>query len=479
MSATIISYENISSEYIKRIGECARKAGSVLPFHRPEIPLTWWTNFQSQNGEPFSGKRGRNFLGANSWLDDFYFLVIEEGNCVNAAIPLAGYSLRIPTMKEHIKMLAFACDSVIIPYQDFLCLPLRREKSINLLITEIINLLKDRYDVVFLGYIPDNSPNIAYIENFRKNTSDDIKFIKCITSEKGGIYPWTLNHLKKTIQTIIDKINNDHASGCGMKLLLDKLTNLNPDTLLFPRNRMVLEKEISESLSALAGVQSFSDEIEAIINIFKHNLMPYPFIQLPSNRESYINCLTKSVRTNLRRHHKKFIESGGSFEKVSSGDLSEKDIEDYLNLHIMRWGDNSVAISDKTRKFHKELCANAALGGYFTLFFARCDGKRVAAQSCFDINCRREMSFSGLDPEYQKHSAGLLLFLETILDAIDNKFSSYDLGLGFGGDKYKMKFTDTYSKTYSYFISNRCKEIDLNRIFLAYECMDGCDDKKP
>jgi CelD/BcsL family acetyltransferase involved in cellulose biosynthesis len=107
--------------------------------------------------------------------------------------------------------------------------------------------------------------------------------------------------------------------------------------------------------------------------------------------------------------------------------------------------------------------------GSLSLFFAQYQGKRIATLSCIDIQGRREAVMTGRDPEYADMSAGFLLFFETIIDAIDHGFHSYDFGMGWYA--YKTRFTKTYIHTLNFFISPETSPIYLTKLFLGYECM--------
>ncbi len=110
-----LTCSEITPDILSRVRTCADRAGSRLPFHRPELPTTWWEHFNSSDGAQFTEKRGRNFLGARSWLNDLYYVLAGEGEEIAGAIPMASFSVRLLDSHDPIRMLAFAGDYVLAP----------------------------------------------------------------------------------------------------------------------------------------------------------------------------------------------------------------------------------------------------------------------------------------------------------------------------------------------------------------------------
>ncbi len=472
MHSLTLPYRDVTEHVLHQLIALSDNAGCTLPFHCPEVPVTWWKHFNSANGEPFAQRRGRNFLGARCWLENFQYIVAREGEEICGAVPTASYSVRLPNGQDNVRMLTFAADYVLAPYQDFLALPGRRREAVCLLIDECVRLMRAGHDLLFFGYIPEDSPNVAVLDGILEGMPASVAWKKCITSQRGGVHPWTLASLQKLLYILAVKVDTAKPEFKPVDELQRSLASCRPDALLFPRNRMKLEEELRSLVGCYAHVDGIRSELNSILTLLNDSATVYPFLDLPASRESYLKGLGKKTRFNCRYERKRLLESGGVIEKIPSENVSEKDIGDYLNLHMKRWGRQSVAISEQTFGFHTQLCLAAAQRGHLTLFFITLDGKRIAAHSCFDIRGRREAYFTGLDPDYKKSGAGIVLFHETILDAIDSRLTRYELG--YGGDDYKFKFTKTYAKSYSYFIAERGGMPDLDRVFPGYERMPEC-----
>ncbi|NOY60722.1 MAG: GNAT family N-acetyltransferase, partial [Calditrichaeota bacterium] len=195
----------------------------------------------------------------------------------------------------------------------------------------------------------------------------------------------------------------------------------------------------------------------------------YPYLKLPGGVDAYLGSLSKGTRRYFRRYKKQFIEQGGSFEKLTGGQITEKDVQDYLDLHFQRWHEESAALNDVTRAFHLESSLKMAGLNQFTLFFAKHNGARIAAHSCFDIGKRREGYFTGREPEKEELRAGRLLYMETILDAIEEGFTEYNFG--YGGDSYKLSFTDTVGKTVHFLLAAKGNMPNLEKLYPKYELL--------
>lgn len=472
MHSYSLPYRDVTKHVFHRLMEFSDEAGGTLPFHRPEMSITWWNKFNSSDGEPFEKKRGRNFLGTQCWMNDLYYVISEDSKGICGAIPVVSNTIRMSKEQDLTRMLSFASDYVLAPYQDFLVSPLKRKETLSFLIQELMVLMTKGHQFVFLGYIPEKSDNIPVIDEILDEMSGDISCKKCITSQKGGVRPWTLKYLQKLFGNIVDKVGENLPGYKPVYELAGRLGECQPDTLLFPRDRKELEMSLWNIVSDYGHLDHLQEEMESIHSILSPSPIMYPFIDLPADRESYLHALGKKTRFNFRYYRKKILGMGGTIENVNSEEMTERDIENYLDLHMMRWGKRSVAITDKTRDFHMQLCSAMARQRCFTLFFIRLNGERIAAHACFDINDRREAYFTGINPDYDKFSAGMVLFLETILDAIDHHFTRYELG--YGGDGYKFRFTGSSAKSYSYFIAEKGRMPDLDRIFTGYECMVEC-----
>jgi hypothetical protein len=451
--------------------EFTHKAGAVLPFNYMHLPLLWWDHFNNLDGDAFWKKRGRNFLGAQSSLNKIYLLITEHEGTICGAAPFVSYNVKMPGGRSDLCILSFAGDYVSIPYQDFLALPCKRSIVLSSILEKLIELLNNDHDLLFLGYLPESSPNIRIIRDIISSfQKQGINSLEATTSRRGGVWPWTISSLSATCRKLYDKAGNSQPVYEELLRLSEKLNDCTPQKLLFARTRNDLESQLRSILSKLSNTSQLVADISTINSLLQPSPIRYPYINLPEDGQSYFSLLSKGTRRYFRRYKRQFEEAGGSFEKISADKVMGRDVDDYIHLHVLRWGEESAAICGSSAGFHKNISLSMAKEGLFTLFFARYRGERIAVHSCFDIYLRREGYLTGRNPEYDELRAGRLLYLETIFDAIDNGFSIYDLGgVGFA---YKMSFTKTYSISRNFFLYKTGEKPDLNKIFMGYECME-------
>lgn len=419
----------------------AREAGG-LPFHQIEVPLLWWKHFNSLDGTDFAGKRGRNFLGLQSWVEAFHLVIAEKENEICGLVPLVSTAVKISAHDPNVRILSFAGDSVLLAYQDILVRMDDREAIIEALFHAITNLTRNAHEVLFLGNIPQSSPNLPlYRKMLLSYLNEGLDGGETINRRRGGVQPWTIDAFRYHFRSLLEKVGSQHPAYGAVVEQASELENSTSDRLLFPQTRQRLENRIKEILSSLANNEQTGATVSAISELLSPSAIQYPYIELPQTNEVYLNSLSKETRRYFRRYKARFLENGGSFEKVSANEVTLKDVDDYLTLHQMRWGRDSVSLNEASLEFHRELSMALAKAGQFSLFFATYKNARIACHSCIDIQNRREGYYTGRDPSLEELRAGRLLYMETILDAIAQGFSIYDLG--YGGAEYKLSFTST------------------------------------
>lgn len=469
LETNILTEKNHIEQILPACTDLINETGSVLPFCNIFLPLVWWNYFNNLDDSFFGKKRGRNHLGSYSKLKKIIVITVESDNKLLGVTPLFSYSVKIPGVKKDINTLSFAVDSALIPYQDFLITSSMREEVINTLLDRIVEEVRVNYDILILDHIPEWSSNLNLLRNnLQKN--NEFQYHEFVTSRRGGLWPWTIEPLIINLKELGCLMKSDMGHYDAIQSIVGKLQNLTAEKLLFPGTRRPFENEIRETLAQMDNKVDHIKEYREIKKLLDNYPIKYPNIELPAERESYTESLNKTTRRFFNRYRRKFMEQGGRFLKIDSKNITTKDINDYISLHLLRWGDKSASFNnEKLYAFHFDICRTFADQGKFTLFFALYNEKRIAAQSCFDFFPRREGYFTGRDPEYDDLRAGRLLYMETINDAIDNHFKMYDLG--YGEDSYKLQFTKSASKTINLILSGNQEFTDFDNMFVGYECM--------
>lgn len=468
MQTKIISNFNEILQIIPECEDLAYKVKTDIPFHRMQMPLHWWRHYNNADGSLFGHKRGTNFLGLQSKLNEFYLLIVEDNNALCGVVPLVSYTLRLSDKETDYRMLAFAGDYITATCQDFLVHPEKRYEIIKNILSKIIDSFMLTHHLLYFGNIPDFSENIPCVRQYMsREQSNNINYIEMTSARRGGVWPWTIDSLRKAYKNIFAKVSKDNIVLKELQILLEKLESSTPISLLFPRNRTAIQNDISTIMPNILNDKNLKKDVDVIKYCLNPATITYPYINLPLDRETYWQSLSKSRRYYFRRYLRRFRESGGGFEKIAGTAVTKEDIDDCIQLHLSRWGKNSTSVCGVVADaFHQDLGMAMAQKEMFTIFFATLDGKRIAADACFDIGHRREFYLPGRNPKYDSTRVGSLLVMETILDAIDHGFTVYDLG--FMGYSYKMDFTKSVYTTRNFFIYNKGFQPDFNKIFNGF-----------
>ncbi len=451
--------------------QLAKTENVSLPFQYMVMPLAWWETFSPEENASFWQKRGKNFLGVQSRLEKFFVLIARDGPELCGAVPLVQYALKIPGTQDELNLISLAGDYVLHPFQDFVICHKGRQQIITAMIEQIANFVKKKGSFFWVGYLPEESPNLNAIRKacaFMKKENFESR--EAISFQRGGVWPWTINGIAATLKKISSISDKSGEYIEGLTELTAKITGCSPQSLLFPRTRSNFLQEIQDFLSRLQHHEFFFDLSGKLSSFLKNSPMLYPYIDLPDDREEYLESLSSSTRRYFRRYMKKYFEAGGSFETVLSHEINDRDIEDYLRLHLLRWGSGSAAVCGEAADYHRKVSRGMAVQGMFVLFFTKYKDKRIAVHSCFDIGIRREGYITGLDPEFNELRAGRLLYIHTIYDAIDKGFKRYELGaVGFD---YKMSFVKKASVAHNFFLYASGLDAMINQIFTGFECME-------
>lgn len=470
ITVRVFSDRSEIDEILPRCIQLARESGSTLPSQYLSVPLLWWDTFNNSDGTDFNKKRGTNFLGARSRLKDLRLLVAMEGTNVVGAVPIVSYLVKVPGKEGPARVITFPGDYQLISRHDFVVSASVRKEAIKALLESLAQCIEGEDDLVIIPYISEDSPNMQDLRGYIDEAP--LKGLNCftaVTGRRGGVRPWTMDAVLSCLRQIADRTFSqplkDEANG-----LIGELAACPPVNLLFPRTQKMFEEKIRTLLGSFKGEPSLGNTLDELEALLADAPVIYPYIQLENDSRAYMNTLGKTTRVNTKNLRNRFARHGGEIKKVPSSGITERDIYDYLALHNLRWGDASASLrGDASFHFHKELCRKLSSEDCLTLFFAEYQGKRIAACSCIDILGRREIYLTGRDPEYDRWSAGRLVMLESILDAIDRGFSTYDLGLGWFA--YKMAFAKSYKRTWNFFLSAHRKPEDIGRMYLGFECM--------
>jgi hypothetical protein len=447
----------------------AKAENLKLPFQYSYLPIYWGEVFTDKNGKWFSDLRGTNFFGMQSRLEKFYVLIVRDDEKLIGCLPLARFFIRYKGSEKGLHLVTLAGDYMLHPFQDFIVASAWRLQVIQAINEYAVKIIKNDDVIFWVSYLPQNSPNI---EGLRKSNDyfkrNNIQCIESISCQRGGVWPWTIKELINTLKKM-HNLSIKHGDNCDeIQKCIVRLSACSVSSLVFKSTRDNLKQEVEKVLASIGSKSAYAELISKINLMFTNTPILYPYIDLPSDREKYMSMLSYSTRRYLRRYMRAFTNSGGAFEEVMPHNISDNDIDQYINLHLLRWGRQTAAMCGESVQYHKKVVRAMAGEGLFRLFFAIYQGKRIAVHSCFDINDRREGYVTGLDQNYRDLRVGRLLYLHTIMDAIDNRFKRYELGVV--ASEYKRSFAPNASTAHGFFMFSGDKGGCLDKLFLGYEC---------
>ena len=171
-----------------------------------------------------------------------------------------------------------------------------------------------------------------------------------------------------------------------------------------------------------------------------------PFIDLSGHDwESYLAGLGRAHRYNLRRRLRSLEKRWElRFEPVRSEEQRAAAMHSLVALHGRRWrarGRPGAFHTPALAAFHEEMSRLALERGWLRLYVLRLDGKPAAALYGFLYHGVFYFYQSGFDPDYHRHSVGLVTMGLAIKSAIEEGANIYDFLRG--NEPYKSLWTHT------------------------------------
>ena len=152
--------EEILPQCLEAVEQCNR----ALPFHFLTFPLLWYKYFNSSNGEDFGSKRGVNFFGDRSWLEQLFLVVVTEKHKIVGFTTLVFFRSKLSGRKTELNLLSFAGDHVLIPYTDFFSFDENKYMILKSIMIPIMQMASKKFDLIFLGHIPGGSIHLPDLE---------------------------------------------------------------------------------------------------------------------------------------------------------------------------------------------------------------------------------------------------------------------------------------------------------------------------
>jgi len=205
-------------------------------------------------------------------------------------------------------------------------------------------------------------------------------------------------------------------------------------------------RKLSLRLAQVNAESSVSREIAHALSRQRWNLREWqtnicPYIALSGHTwDSYLAALGSEHRYNLRRRIRRLnADYEVDFKQAETDTQRAEALSALVALHNSRWqmrGGSDALNCRSLVDFHDEWSRLALARGWLRLFVLRLKGRPAAV--LYGLRYSGTFSFyqSGFDPEYSRHSIGLVTLGLTIKHAIEEGASEYDML--HGDEEYKF-----------------------------------------
>ncbi len=163
-----------------------------------------------------------------------------------------------------------------------------------------------------------------------------------------------------------------------------------------------------------------------------------PIALLEGDWDSYERGLSRNLRQDLRRCHRRLAEIGPvSLEASDSAD----ELEAAFALEALGWkgkGGTAMASTPQTRSFYQAIARWAETRGWLRILYLRAGPRRVAFHLAFEHDEMYVPLKGGFDPAVSDCSPGKLMLQATFERAFEVGLRRYEF-LG-GGEEYKLRW---------------------------------------
>ncbi len=150
-------------------------------------------------------------------------------------------------------------------------------------------------------------------------------------------------------------------------------------------------------------------------------------MDLPGSFDEYLEGLTSKQRHEVRRKHRRMLESGEiEYRTVTDSTAEPEVMDDFFRMFVESRQDKADFLTDQMRSFFRLLADAMSSIGLLKLGVLVLDDRPVAQIISFDYNNCIYLYNSGYDPDYTSLSVGLLSKILAIKDSIERGKSRFD-----------------------------------------------------
>ncbi|RMF54944.1 MAG: GNAT family N-acetyltransferase [Calditrichaeota bacterium] len=201
---------------------------------------------------------------------------------------------------------------------------------------------------------------------------------------------------------------------------------------------------ILEYRPILKYLQHLCDERKFEYHVYPHRICP--FIPIKGDYESFLQSLSKSMRYNVRRHTRQLFQKFGAefgwLQTQNEADV-ENGIKQLFELHERRFRSknwDTIFQNELRGAFHTKVSKLLSKRGILRLFRLMVEGVPIAMMYSFEYQGELFFFQIGMDPAWEKQSAGQVLIGQVVRYCFDNGLNRFDFMRG--GETYKFRWTD-------------------------------------
>jgi CelD/BcsL family acetyltransferase involved in cellulose biosynthesis len=264
-----------------------------------------------------------------------------------------------------------------------------------------------------------------------------------------GILPGYINHRRAFGRSglIFHFLGSEHESSDYLDVIRkDDDGDLVEELFKFLINErkvdMISLYNILEGQTILTAIDKLAKKLDVQTVVKHYRICPY--LPLDGDWDNFVSGLSKNQRYNLRRRTRKLFEEFDAELSIlkDPGEL-EIAVDELFRLHEDRFKtkqEQSIFRADLRKDFHKKVSSYFLEKNILKLFRLSVDNKVIASLYCYEFANKLFYFQFGMDPEWAKHSPGVVIMAQAIKYAIEKKLDYFDFMRG--DEEYKFKWTD-------------------------------------
>lgn len=226
------------------------------------------------------------------------------------------------------------------------------------------------------------------------------------------------------------------ASGSSLGEMLEFLVQQEPslDTL-----------DLSNILAghpSLGVLERFARQTKSSCETQFHRVCPC--IHLDGDWDTYLSGLSSNMRAKVRRSSRRLMDEGAEFGWVRQPAEVPGAVAELFALHARRFEAkeaDTIFRAELRQPFHVRVSERFLERDILRLFRLTVKGRTIAALYCFEFGGVLYYFQAGIDPEWEKHSVGVVIMAHAIQYAFDRRLRMFDFMRG--GEAYKFRWTQT------------------------------------